>query len=74
MFLTGNPDIFSWKKLFFDNSDGTMQINFEEDLKNFIDKTDYEKVGLFKWHFLILKGILVDPCAGAYLARVLWVL
>ena len=44
MFLTGNPDIVSWKKLFFDNSDGTMQINFEKDLKNFIEETGYEKV------------------------------
>ena len=44
MFLTGNPDFFSWKKLFFDNSDGAMQINFEEHLKKKIKKTGYEKV------------------------------
>ena len=39
-----NPDFLSWKQFFFDNSEGTMQINFEEDLKSFIKNTDFEKL------------------------------
>ena len=39
-----NPDFLSWKQFFFDNSEGTMRINFEEDLKSFIKNTDFEKL------------------------------
>ena len=44
MSLSGNPDFLKWKKFFFDNSEGTMQIDFEEGLKSVIQNTDYTKV------------------------------
>ena len=44
MSFSGNPDFLTWDKFFFDNSEGNMEIKFEEDLKNVIEATDYEKV------------------------------